>query len=61
MQQWVNNVGVIGNEAGGTGTLRKVQMKGAGLILSTDILPTADPVVAGQLWNSAGTLKVSAG
>jgi hypothetical protein len=24
-------------------------------------LPTADPVVAGQLWNSAGTLKVSAG
>ena len=24
-------------------------------------LPTADPVVAGQLWNDAGTLKVSAG
>lgn len=24
-------------------------------------LPTADPAVAGQLWNSAGTLKISAG
>ena len=24
-------------------------------------LPTADPLVAGQLWNSTGTVKVSAG
>lgn len=24
-------------------------------------LPTVDPVVAGALWNDAGTLKVSAG
>ena len=24
-------------------------------------LPTSDPVVAGRLWNDAGTLKVSAG
>ena len=24
-------------------------------------LPTSDPVVAGALWNDAGTLKVSAG
>lgn len=24
-------------------------------------LPTSDPAVAGQLWNSTGTLKVSAG
>ena len=24
-------------------------------------LPTSDPVAAGQLWNDAGTLKVSAG
>jgi hypothetical protein len=24
-------------------------------------LPTADPTVAGRLWNDAGTLKVSAG
>ena len=24
-------------------------------------LPTADPVAAGQLWNDAGTVKISAG
>jgi hypothetical protein len=24
-------------------------------------LPTADPTVAGRLWNDGGTLKVSAG
>ena len=24
-------------------------------------LPTSDPGVAGQLWNSSGTLKISAG
>lgn len=30
-------------------------------IVIMDGLPTADPVVAGQLWNDAGTLKVSAG
>ena len=24
-------------------------------------LPTSDPTVAGQLWNSSGTLKISAG
>jgi hypothetical protein len=24
-------------------------------------LPTSDPAVAGQLWNSSGTLKISAG
>ena len=24
-------------------------------------LPTSDPAVAGQLWNDAGTVKVSAG
>lgn len=29
--------------------------------LQIDNLPTSDPTVAGQLWNSAGTLKVSAG
>jgi hypothetical protein len=36
-----------------------VPTTGSNLILSA--LPTADPVVAGQLWNDAGTLKVSAG
>jgi len=29
--------------------------------ISMASLPTADPVVAGQLWNDAGTLKISAG
>ena len=29
--------------------------------ISMTALPTADPTVAGSLWNDAGTLKVSAG
>ena len=29
-------------------------------VISTS-LPTSDPTVAGQLWNDAGTVKVSAG
>jgi hypothetical protein len=29
--------------------------------ISMTALPTADPTVAGRLWNDAGTLKVSAG
>lgn len=34
----------------------------AGIVQLTDgALPTADPGVAGQLWNDAGTVKVSAG
>ena len=32
-----------------------------GLYLSTQHLPTSDPAVAGQVWNDAGTLKISAG
>lgn len=42
----------IGAEAAGTGTLRLVRLLG---------IPTADPAVAGCLWNDAGTLKISAG
>jgi hypothetical protein len=63
VQQWVSNVAQIGTEvgAGGGNVLRKLQLIGGGLILSTDILPTANPTVAGQLWNDSGTLKVSAG
>lgn len=38
-----------------TGTLNTT-----GAVIMTG-LPTADPVVAGQLWNDTGTLKVSAG
>lgn len=32
---------------------------GSNMVLSD--LPTSDPLVAGQVWNDAGTLKVSAG
>lgn len=35
-------------------------LDGAGRVLLAD-LPTSDPHYAGQLWNSGGTLKVSAG
>jgi hypothetical protein len=33
----------------------------SGAVVKMTGLPTADPTVAGQLWNDAGTLKVSAG
>lgn len=46
-------------EALGTGTLRGLEL-GAGAIILPN-LPTTDPLVAGQVWNDAGTLKVSAG
>lgn len=62
IQQWNANVAQYGVEAGTQGgTLRKLQLVGGGLILSTDILPTSDPHVAGQLWNSNGALMVSGG
>lgn len=32
-----------------------------GSVVKLTNLPTSDPVVAGQLWNDAGTLKISAG
>lgn len=32
-----------------------------GTVVSMTALPTADPLVAGQLWNNAGVLTVSAG
>ena len=40
-------------------TMTDLTASGATVIFSN--LPTVDPVNAGQLWNSAGTLKVSAG
>lgn len=46
----------ISRSAGGASF--RVLADGSVLILN---LPTADPVVAGQLWNDGGTLKVSAG
>lgn len=40
--------------------------RGERLLVSGDVidftgLPTADPAVAGRLWNDAGALKISAG
>lgn len=46
-------------QAAGTGTDRGLTIDAADLNFSN--LPTSDPSVAGQLWNDAGTLKVSAG
>jgi hypothetical protein len=48
------------------GTGNSIEMNPSGTflfggIVILDGLPTADPHVAGQLWNSTGTLKVSAG
>lgn len=50
---------LIETTAGGTGTDRGLTIDAANLNFSN--LPTSDPSVAGQLWNDAGTLKVSAG
>jgi hypothetical protein len=61
VQQWNGDVIEYGAEAGGTGTLRKVRLLGAGLLTSATILPTSNPGVAGQLWNDNNTVKVSTG
>jgi len=42
--------------ASGSGTLEMTMIK---IFMAN--LPTSDPVVAGQLWNDTGTLKISAG
>ena len=40
-------------------TMTDLTASGATVVFNN--LPTTDPVNAGQLWNDAGTLKVSAG
>lgn len=59
VQQWSGNISQYGLEAGGTGTLRKLRLIGAGLLLQSDILPTINPGVSGQTWNDAGFVRVS--
>ena len=44
--------------SGATGTARIDPANG---IYIFDSLPTADPTVAGQVWNDSGTMKISAG
>lgn len=62
VQQWAANVLQYGLEKGADGgTLRKLQLIGAGLILGADICPTSDPGVAGQMWRSGNDVKVSTG
>ena len=51
--------GPVVSNNGFTSTSGTVTLNGATIIL--DSLPTSDPTVAGQLWNNAGTLAVSAG
>lgn len=57
--QWSSNRLVLDTEEAGTGLARGITIGGTDLVLAS--LPTSDPVAAGQLWNDAGTLKVSAG
>lgn len=45
---------------GPTGAGNFTQLTGL-VYIDTSTLPTADPVVAGQIWSNAGVLTVSAG
>lgn len=52
----------ITKEADGTATENvSITHDGTNSIVIFSDLPTADPTVAGQLWNNAGVLNVSAG
>ena len=67
--EWASNILRIGTEKGsGGGTARDMELQtdgttritlkaGGGIIFSG--LPTTNPGVTGQLWNDAGTLKIS--
>ena len=53
--------GFVGNVTGGvTGAVAATTLSASGAV-TLSALPTTDPAVAGQLWNDAGTVKVSAG
>lgn len=56
---WSGNRFTMDTGEAGTGAARGITIGGADLILAN--LPTADPAVAGQLWNNLGILTVSAG
>lgn len=55
----------IGSTSANTGAFTTLNASSnvtfTGIVVSMANLPTSDPVVAGQLWNDTGTLKVSAG
>ena len=53
--------GFEGNITGNvTGAVAATTLSASGAV-TLSALPTTDPAVAGQLWNDAGTVKVSAG
>ena len=54
--QAINGDGILGDADGG---VRITTSNGSVKIVGT--LPTSDPHVAGQFWNSAGVLHISAG
>jgi hypothetical protein len=43
-----------------TGSVTATTLSASGVVILSG-LPTADPAVAGQLWNDSGVLTVSAG
>ena len=43
-----------------TGSVTATTLSASGVVILSG-LPTADPAVAGQLWNNLGVLNVSAG
>ena len=57
---WELRFGDADNTEGTSPGTSAMSVAPSGVVTLTG-LPTADPSVAGQLWNSSGTLKVSAG
>ena len=64
----ISTNGFVGNVAGTvTGPVAATTLTASGVVsmtnasISMTALPTSDPLVAGRLWNDAGTLKISAG
>lgn len=56
-----SNNGFEGNITGDvTGAVDATTLSASGVVTLSG-LPTSDPTVAGQLWNNAGVLTVSAG
>lgn len=52
---------ITGNITGNvTGEVSATDLSASGVVIFSD-LPTADPEVAGQLWNNTGVVSVSAG
>lgn len=52
---------VVVGDAGGGNNLTTVTVDDVRQLILLSNVPTADPVIAGAIWNDAGTLKISAG